>query len=254
MFRKVKKKLSGLWRPSRKLSKTVPPMDRKGYDTVFENNGFAILRQPGERQECTVSFTGIGHALGGIDVQNPEFSRSLSHETKIFVIDKERTWGNSVHWEETIAVLKRHTDGTEVTTLGNSMGGFLAILAAGQLRASRSIAFVPQWSIDPDIVPGETRWSNYRSNISKIIHPDLSAAFVDSTKFYVFFGNGPSDQEHLKYFREKQDRMKLFVLDRCDHNVAHFLKERGQLYPVIHACHSDSDIHHVLAKADIRLD
>ena len=64
----------------------APLQERQGYEAVFDDDAMTVLHIPGRKDECIVSFTGVGHALGGIDLQNPEFARSDGDETKIHVI------------------------------------------------------------------------------------------------------------------------------------------------------------------------
>lgn len=208
-----------------------------------------VLHIPGRKDECIVSFTGVGHALGGIDLQNPEFSRSHSDETKIFVIDKQRSWGNNVDWGRLKNLVDSLAPSAQVTTLGNSMGGFLAILSAPILGATQAIAFAPQWSIDPATVPEENRWLEYRQRIKKIYHPDLSEAVRSQSKIYVFFGINGKDEIHMNFFR--QTKIEIFFLENCDHDVARYMKENGLLYPVISACREGGNVAALLTKANI---
>lgn len=132
------------------------------------------------------------------------------------------------------------------------MGGFLAILSARRLGAAQAIAFVPQRSIDPEIVPNERRWTNYTKNIQLVKYKDLSDAFDTPTKFSVFFGKDEQDATHLQFFPTQKENLDLFVLEDCSHDAASFLKKHGQLYPVIEACRNDGDLNSLLQKAEIR--
>jgi hypothetical protein len=238
---------------TRLLGKVETPLyNREGYQKIFENAHLAVLMISGQKNECIISFTGVGHALGGIDLQTPEFTRSDGDETKVFIIDKQRSWGNNVNWDQLDEILNPVIQGAKVTTLGNSMGGFLAILSARRLGADRTIAFVPQWSIDPEIVPGEDRWLDYRKNIQRVKYKDLSSAFDTPTKFSVFFGRDRRDAMHLQFFPTQKDNLDLFVLEDCSHDAASFLKERGQLYPVIKACQNGKDVNLLLKESGIR--
>ena len=230
----------------------TPTYKREGYKKIFENDAIAVLSIAGQQNECIISFTGVGHSLGGIDLQSPEFARSDGDETKVFVIDKQRSWGNNINWDQLDEILDPVIRGTQITTLGNSMGGFLAILSARRLGADRAISFVPQWSIDPEIVPNEHRWTNYRKNIQSVKYKDLSSAFDTPTKFSVFFGRDQQDATHLQFFPTQKDNLDLFVLEDCSHDAANFLKERGQLYPTIKACREGNDVNLLLQEAGVR--
>lgn len=247
--RKLKTLLKGLGLRSVGV-REVPLQERQGYETVFDDDVMTVLHIPGRKDECIVSFTGVGHALGGIDLQNPEFARSDSDETKIFIIDKQRSWGNNLDWRRVKNLVYNLAPSAQITTLGNSMGGFLAILSAPILEASQAIAFAPQWSIDPATVPEENRWLEYRQKIEKIHYSDLSEAVRSQSKIYVFFGiNGKLDEIHMNFFR--QAKTEAFVLRNCGHDVAGYMKKNGLLYPVISACREGGNVAALLTKADI---
>ena len=225
---------------------------RGGYETLFDDDVMTVFYRPGRLDACVVSFTGVGHGTGGIDVQNPEFARSGGEESSVFVIDKHRSWGNALDWEALKRVLAPVLKGAHVTTLGNSMGGFLAIYAARDLGATEAIAFAPQWSVDPKIIPDENRWKKYRRTISEFRIPDLSDAFSSRTKYFVLFGNDVRDYKHVRLFAKRTDALELHVLDGCDHDVARFLKDKGQLYAAINACRAGGDVAGVFDLAAIR--
>ena len=89
------------------------------------------------------------------------------------------------------------------------MGGFLAILSAHRFGASRAIAFAPQWSIDPEIVPSEQRWLVYRENITSLKFRDLTAAIDTSVHFSVFFGKDRHDEAHIILFPSERENIDL---------------------------------------------
>jgi len=229
----------------------VPLQKRQGYETVFDDDVMTVLHIPGRKDECIVSFTGVGHALGGVDLQNPEFARSSSDETKIFIIDKERSWGNNIDWEKLKSLVDSLAPNAQITTLGNSMGGFLAILSAPILGAIQTVAFVPQWSIDPATVPEESRWLEYRQKIKKIHYPDLSEAVRSKSKIYTFFGINGKDKVHINFFI--QAKTETYVLGNCDHDVAAYMKRKGLLYPVISACREGGNVASLLTGVNVRV-
>lgn len=241
-FRRLLQK-RGLLRPD--VSER-PLQERDGYETVFDDDTMAVLFIPGSKDNCVVSFTGVGHGLGGMDLQSPEFSRSGGDETRIFVIDKRRSWGNGIDWDRLSDIVEDLAPDAEITTLGNSMGGFLAILSAPILGAGTAIAFAPQWSVDPEIVPEEMRWMQYRREISQIRYPDLSQSCAADCRIFVFFGDDRDDRLHIEFFR--QQKMDLFVLNGGGHDVAAHLKRNGVLYPLVSACRSGADVGALLGR------
>lgn len=253
MLRRILSKIGRKIRIRNNRKRNTPLSEREGYETIFNDDSMTVLRIPGRADDCIISFTGVGHALGGIDLQNPEFSKSNGDETKIFIIDKQRSWGNNLDWGKLEALLAPLTQTAQITTIGNSMGGFLAILSANRLGATHAIAFAPQWSIDPGIVPQETRWAAYREKITHIRFPDLSDAIKHSIRYSVFFGNGGRDAEHLAHFAQNVTNLDLIVFEDCEHDVARFLKDKDQLYQTINTCRAGGNARDLLREAKIRV-
>lgn len=239
---------------TKKKSKSDSIFERNDYRVAYENESMAILYTLGKKDKCIVSFTGVGHALGGIDLQTPEFSRSEMDGTKVFVIDKYRSWGNSLDWISLKKCICDLAEGGEVITLGNSMGGFLALLSAKPLAASRALAFVPQWSVDSKIMPEERRWNEYRKNISVFKNPDLSNAFDCKSEFTVIFGDNSMDAYHMEKFPTGLKNLRVFQVHEGDHNVAKFLKEHDLLYPIISMTVAGRDPEALLEAAGVDFD
>jgi hypothetical protein len=183
-----------------------------------------------------LSFTGIGHGMGGMEVQRPEFFRAgESYEHILFVSDLERTWGNSLDFGILAGILDRLAPATRADAIGNSMGGFLAVLAGAHLPMRTVLAFAPQFSVHPDIVPGDPRWMNYRSRIADWSVPSLEGRLVPSCRYYLFSGGNPLDAAQLALFPSGGN----IVTERLagfDHGVGDQLKQLGLLGEVVTRC------------------
>jgi hypothetical protein len=222
-----------------------------GFDCIYDNPDCAVYyKDKVGSSRAIVSFTGVGHALGGIDLQSPEFFRASQIASVFFVIDKNRTWGNHLNIEEISRLIMELSQNKEITCIGNSMGGFLAILFSSHLAASSVIAFTPQWSICGKIVPGEQRWRSYRNNISKIVYADLSSSFNLKADYLVLFGSGSGEDMHRKFFLEI-DGCKVLKFADAGHNVASYLKDENLLYSLIEKWIDREDIFTVLREKNI---
>jgi hypothetical protein len=130
---------------------------------VFENEYLRITARQALSDERSggvlLSFTGVGHAMGGIDVQQPEFfGAGRGFDNIIFVSDLTRSWGNHIDFPLLAERVAPFIAGRRVFCIGNSMGGFLAILASRYIEIEASISFAPQYSINPETAPWEDRW------------------------------------------------------------------------------------------------
>jgi pimeloyl-ACP methyl ester carboxylesterase len=192
----------------------------------------------GDTDVAVVSFSGIEQELG--QVPREEFVNTLagSRHSHFFVVDKQRSWYNATAPAILSTLGPRLRDFGKVVTIGNSMGGFGAIYFASRLPNCRTaIAFVPQFSVDPEIVPGETRWKEHRVRLSAW---PVRHAMVDATSevaFHIFFGgNDQRDQAHLALFKAHSTLgTSIFSLPDAAHGVAKYLRQRNLLRPVLDA-------------------
>ncbi|WP_172329004.1 hypothetical protein [Mangrovicoccus sp. HB161399] len=187
---------------------------------------------PGQRR-VLLSFTGIGNQMGGMDVQEPEFfSAGNAFDNILFISDLKRSWGNAYDFAAMCARLSPYLEGREIYALGNSMGGFLAILAAAHLPVAAVAAFVPQFSVAPHVVPEETRWQDYVRGIGEWRVPSLEGCFNATTRYHVFSGNSEEERIHSGRF-PVQPNLFHAVPRWSGHTLAKKLKDRGVLRDVI---------------------
>ena len=211
--------------------------------------------------EAIVSFTGILHRLGGIETG--EFARSIRNldQTRdvYYVTDKTRSWYNSTY-EEILATLMNHIGDRRVVVLGNSMGGFGALLLHTAIgRCNRAIAFVPQFSIHPDIAAFENRWLNFSSEITNWSHPTCvnGAEPWCEKQQYIFFGKQDvMDMQQLRLMTPYISyNSHVFLLAHCGHNVAQYIKSFGFLHSVLEEAISSDNaaarIANILGDAEI---
>lgn len=184
---------------------------------------------------CLIVFTGVGHKLGGIDVQKEEFYSQHKFGMIIWITDKNRSWGNSLNVKKISEELIKLSKNKNIYIIGNSMGGFLAILFSKFLNAKNVIAFNPQFSVCPEIVPNEKRWMHYRKFINKYRFKDLSSKFSKNINYAILFGDNSEDDIHFKKFLEFtfESKIELIRLKNLNHNVASYLKEFKLLNDVI---------------------
>tara|TARA_R110000851_G_scaffold247089_1_gene399609 strand:- start:1603 stop:2310 length:708 start_codon:yes stop_codon:yes gene_type:complete len=196
-----------------------------------------------------VSFTGIGHGMGGVDVQKAEFfGAGRRFDNLIFVTDKTRSWGNRIDFNEVARVLAPFAVTGSTCAIGNSMGGFLAIVMSAFMPIEVVVAFVPQFSVDPQVVPWEHRWSEYRDRIDSYRIRDASAYFVPQSRYVLFSGGRGLDRKHAGLF-PVGDNINHYVFSGAGHAVAADLKEQGLLDRIVGEALS-GDIDLAALKAD----
>ena len=205
--------------------------------TLLDNEIIKVSVLPRDSDTAVICFTGVGHALGGIDVQDNEFFKISNEATTIFVIDKERSWGNNIDFLEMRKILLPYIGGKTLHALGNSMGVFLAILASQFFTFTSVVSFVPQYSVSKRIIPTENRWDNHVKNIKNWKYESLEGSFDSNTKYYILAGLNNQEKRQLDLFPIQDNVHKIIFEDKkLGHNVAAPLKEMGVLYEVISCC------------------
>ena len=195
----------------------------------------STLKAQGTKGRALLSFTGIGHSLGGLDVQKPEFTRAAGGYDRIFYItDVTRSWGNLLDFGTINEVVRQSAPDLRFDAVGNSMGGFLALLAPCFLPIDRTVAFVPQFSVHPEIAIWDRRWRQYRQNIKAWKYRSLDRALNDDTQYYVFAPTSGPDAEHARRIPAGAN-ITLTQLD-AEHDLARRLKAAGLLNEIVLRC------------------
>lgn len=206
-------------------------------ELLHEDEDVRVTVSHAESDHLTLCFTGVGHAMGGVDVQAEEFLRASSGATAVFVIDKHRSWGNRLDLPALAQRLAPLAAGRTVQALGNSMGGFLAILMSRFMPLRSVVAIVPQFSVSKAVVPTENRWDRYVEQIREWRYESLQGCFMPATDYYILAGYSTVEARQLDLFPSAANIHKIFFRGRrFEHNVAQELKAAGLLYPVIGDC------------------
>lgn len=216
-------------------------------DIVFENARLRVSFEPGSygSEEIVLAFTGGRHALAGIDredfVKTNRASRAM--RDAYYINDLTRSWYNGIR-QEILDVLQPRILGRRVVTLGNSLGGFGALMFAGLFETCDvALAFVPQYSVRPELVPFENRWDEFKMNIEAFEHDACFLPDVDYThcRKYVFCGEADArDLAHGKLIaKSAQANTQVFAIADCGHDLSFRLKENGVLNRLVEVATSE---------------
>ncbi|TRL32274.1 hypothetical protein [Rhizobium straminoryzae] len=208
-------------------------------ETVYVLPGSPDVRR------AVIAFAGIQSILGGIEVW--EFAKTLTSDENVeearrhvaFVRERPALWYNSVD-PACLAPFLAMQDGRAVVTLGNSMGGFAAILFSLVLPGiRRSIAFCPQYSVHPDHCPWERRWQDQIAEIDnwrfETCLPHGPCPEAQDLDHMIFCGSDVGDDvRHAEAILAGATHpVSVFLIHGCGHDVARSLKRREALVPVL---------------------
>jgi len=215
--------------------------------TLFEDDRLRVRFVQGESNEAVISFSGVGTAdyrirdmdkPSGRDDQNAtqidEFRKTLGGTKNVYyVTDKQRGWYNGLE-NRILDLINSHLAERRtrrVLALGNSMGGSAVLMFASRIQGCRhALAFAPQSSVHPDLVPFETRWENYRSKITEWTTPDPILSMEDGRRrYYVFYGmDQEMDEQHIqRILARRLPNVFIFGIRNCGHDVALYLRNNG---------------------------
>jgi hypothetical protein len=200
-----------------------------------------------------VAFGGIGGGFGRLPVFEFFNSASTFGVKKAFVRDLHRSWyhrGVPELGEGIDAVgaglgrLIADSGVDRTVAVGNSAGGYAALLFGQLLDLSEVHAFSPQTFVDPDLRRelGEWRWQEpldalYDSGRFDPRYGDLRMVMSDtggSTPFYVYYDTDHSlDVVHAERLAEV-DRVSLQTYDGAGHGtLVQALRDSGELQELL---------------------
>lgn len=211
---------------------------------ALDQDDLRITYMTGTCATAVIAFTGIGHALGAIQTEEfkSSISKSAAHGNRpstVYVVDRHRRWFNhglTARIQDIVGSILVTVEANRAVTLGNSMGGFGALVFAGRIsNCIRAIAFCPQSSVRRDIVRCENRWNDYVSKITQWELEDAIEEVGSEIDYHLFYGTGDQlDLMHARRFSELElPNVAVHLISQCGHDVAATLKARGMLQPLL---------------------
>lgn len=117
-----------------------------------------------------------------------------------------------------------------VVAYGSSMGGYAAIRFGRAVGASLALALSPQFSIDPAVVPFETRWAGDSKRLDFALERRWEPAFVERS--YIIFDPYTPDRRHVELFAGRSEIVAIEIPDG-GHPCTGFLVELGLLQQAV---------------------
>lgn len=136
---------------------------------------------------------------------------------------------------------------TRVIFCGSSMGGFGALTFARLSPGSTVVAFSPQSTVDPKLVPWEQRFKKARGQDWDLPYSDAAGGMRDVGRAYVVYDRFVvADRQHV----ERLESAALVALNApgCGHKSAFTLRRMDRLKPVMSAAIEGELSHHKFAQ------
>jgi len=200
-----------------------------------EDHEVAYMRGTGNR--LVVSLGGVGTKPN--EMPPFEFVGTASQGGEnhvILVTERARTWMNSPDLPEAIVkeietvVAREAID--EVVALGNSMGGFMALVLPTLTRVHTVVALSPQFSMHPKVVPEEARWQKWRRRFPTYRFRQVPAP-QEGTRYVVLHGDTPEERIHWARFPQAPKTFNHFILRGESHDLVKALKKLDIMRPLL---------------------
>ncbi|MCC4298558.1 hypothetical protein [Aurantimonas coralicida] len=203
-------------------------------DTLFEDQNLRLRFSRGTSKTLFVSFTGVQHGLGGLPAD--EFIGTTHRHHSLFVSDMNRSWYNADgivdQVSQQIDEIRRQEGVRRTVTIGNSMGGFGAILFARLISADVAFSFSPQFTVHPNREPFEKRWSTYTDKIDPWRY-ETPMPLRSECRYFVFSGTDNEEIAHTRQFPKSRNIRIYYV--KGGHNISKSFKDAGLLKSVVSA-------------------
>lgn len=205
---------------------------------IHRERDLSVAWLPGSTARLVLVFTSLQRAA--LHPDKLEFRGVASDHGRnhvLFITDRDRGWYSTPGKRERIeAVVRRFLSEHDIRTvwsMGNSMGGYGAILFSDQLPVSKVVAFVPQILIAGD-------WTAKWPSIKDSVECDLTPIIAGSDcVFHIVTGDAyANDQIHFNHLRRTladAAHVKFVIAPGQGHDVAAWLKKQGQLAPLVSA-------------------
>ena len=206
-------------------------------EILHESETLLVRHMPGTEPVLVLAISGIQGGLGGVQVD--EFAGTASGSGRnhvLFVRDKLRSWFSR---EDVLLPLIELVQDfiaahgiTKVVTIGNSMGGYGALLLPKHVPVDVAVAFAPQVSMHDEVV-AEPRWKQSRVHFGPLLERNVAECLQDRTQYYVIFGRADNrDRKHMRLVSQC-DNLRLYKVPGSQHGVAKDLKEAGVLRDLV---------------------
>jgi pimeloyl-ACP methyl ester carboxylesterase len=125
-----------------------------------------------------------------------------------------------------------------VVMVGNSMGGFAALLFGGMLAVDKVLAFSPQVCITPEWrkANGETRWTKFMARVDRVEGTKdvrRTVRWAHTTDFKIWYSSDfDLDRKHVGLLRGMEN-VTLYPVKANGHNIVRHLRDTGELFGIL---------------------
>ncbi|WP_227062627.1 hypothetical protein [Acinetobacter pittii] len=200
---------------------------------IFEDEHIRAIFLPGDSNTLVLSFGDLITRASGLSI-NAEKSLIKYQYNVIGVMPKQKSWFPQASMIELAkAISPILEDFKNIVGYGGSMGGYAAIKYSNLLNMNRVIAFVPQYSIDPEHVE-DRRYAEFFDSVANK-DMQIQPQDVDSAREYVIVYDPyfSIDREHYLKIKELLPSLHTIHLPFTGHEALSVLASSSLLHDFI---------------------
>ena len=134
-----------------------------GVEILLDTPALLVRRRRHPSRAAVVTFHHYAEDPAAVRTGFCEGALDALRTDAIHVISRANDWFGNDDMPRAAAAIRAALAGKRAITCGSSMGGYGALRFAGAVGAARAFALSPQYSLDPAVVPFETRWRPERA-------------------------------------------------------------------------------------------
>ncbi|MEB6624443.1 hypothetical protein MXM84_08020 [Acinetobacter pittii] len=200
---------------------------------IFEDEHIRAIFLPGDSNTLVLSFGDLITRASGLSI-NAEKSLIKYQYNVIGVMPKQKSWFPQASMLELAKAISPILEGFKnIVGYGGSMGGYAAIKYSNLLNMNRVIAFVPQYSIDPEHVE-DRRYAEFFDSVANK-DMQIQPQDVDAAREYVIVYDPyfSIDREHYLKIKELLPSLHTIHLPFTGHEALSVLASSSLLHDFI---------------------
>lgn len=200
---------------------------------IFEDEHIRAIFLPGNSNTLVLSFGDLITRASGLSI-NAEKSLIKYQYNVIGVMPKQKSWFPQASMIELAKAISPILEGFKnIVGYGGSMGGYAAIKYSNLLNMNRVIAFVPQYSIDPEHVK-DRRYAEFFDSVANK-DMQIQPQDVDAAREYVIVYDPyfSIDREHYLKIKELLPSLHTIHLPFTGHEALSVLASSSLLHDFI---------------------
>lgn len=186
---------------------------------IFEDEHIRVIFLKGSSDTLVISFGDLISRAKGMSI-NAEKSLIKYQYNVIGIMPKQKSWfpkSSMLQMQQQIQPILQQFKG--IVGYGGSMGGYAAIKYSNLLNMQKIVAFVPQFSIDPDVVEDRRYAEFFDASIHQAMQ--IQADEVDSSREYIIVYDPyyAEDKEHFLKIQPLLPNMHVIHLPFTGHEA-----------------------------------